>query len=284
MRRFLFQFQPVVVVLFLTTLCLRMRGELGSSPSAMAFASVMPPTVLWAWEEPEDLRGINTSSIGVAYLDETLLLNKTADGFPDAPALVIRRRRQPLKVAPGTAVVAVVRLIAQPDFQDSLALRHQTASALADVARRTGVRALQIDFDVTRPQRPFYAAVLGELRPQMPPGMPLSITALVSWCQAKPSDWMQSLPIDEAVPMFFRLGGRSLPGDNKSGYAMRESHCQSSVGISTDESWPPLKTAQRIYLFAPRPRCNWRQFHGCVTASVPRRLNPRRGSSIRATE
>jgi hypothetical protein len=277
MFRFLFQLRPFFVVLLLTTLCLRMRGELGGSPSAMAFASVMPPTVLWAWEEPEDLRGIDTGSIGVAYLAETLLLNKATADFPDVSALRIRPRRQPLKVAPGTAVMAVVRLIAQPDFQDSIVLRHQTASALAAVAQHTGIRALQIDFDVTRTQRSFYAAVLNELRPQMPSGMPLSITALVSWCQAEPGDWMQSLPINEAVPMFFRLGGNALPGDNKSGYAMREPHCQSSVGISTDESWPPLKTTQRIYLFAPQP---WTQ---AQLTAVPRMRNSKRPEALEPT-
>jgi len=34
--------------------------------------------------------------------------------------------------------------------------------------------------------------------------MPLSITALASWCAGDP--WITGLPIDEAVPMLFRLG------------------------------------------------------------------------------
>jgi hypothetical protein len=85
--------------------------------------------------------------------------------------------------------------------------------------------------------------------------MPLSITALLSWCAAAPGsgNWMANLPIDEAVPMFFRLGGSSRPADNKSGYPLREPRCRGSIGISTDESWPSLDPRQRVYLFAPRP-------------------------------
>jgi hypothetical protein len=211
----------------------------------------MPRTVLWAWEEPENLTPAPADSVGVAYLAETVTLHNTAN----APQpLAIQSRHQPLVVAPGAAVMAVVRVIAAPDFQDSAELRRQTAVALAKAARQPNLRALQIDFDATRSQRPFYAAVLTALRPQMPAAMPLSITALLSWCaEAGPGDWMANLPIDEAVPMFFRLGGNSRPGDSKSGYALRDPHCRGSVGVSTDESWPALDSHQRVYLFAPRP-------------------------------
>jgi len=221
----------------------------------MSFATAMPQTVIWAWEEPEDLRAAQAESIGIAYLAETLLLDKAQDGSPGAPALAIRSRHQPLSVAPGAAVMAVVRVEAQPDFGDSAELRQQTARALAEVARRPSLRALQVDFDATRSQRSFYAAVLRELRPQMPTGMPLSITALLSWCSADHgnNDWMAALPIDEAVPMFFRLGGSARPGADKSGFPLREPLCRGSVGISTDESWPSVGPHQRVYVFAPRP-------------------------------
>ena len=257
MVRFPRKLRPVILPLFLAALCLHTRGDNDpvNLPAAMSFPAAMPRTVLWAWEEPEDLSAAPPDSIGVAYLAETLLLHKAGNGTPAAPALAIRFRRQPLAVAPGAAIMAVVRIIAEPDFQDSAELRRQTALALKETARQPGLRALQIDFDATRSQRPFYAAVLSELRPQMPAGMPLSITALLSWCAAAPGsgDWMANLPIDEAVPMFFRLGGNSRPGDNKSGYPIRDAHCRGSAGISTDESWPQLDPRQRVYLFAPRP-------------------------------
>ena len=219
-------------------------------PPKLAFAGAMPATVVWAWEEPEDLR--SAADVGVAYLAETLMVGSAAG---NAGAVRTAPRHQPLAVAPGARVMAVVRLIATPGFIDSPETRSQTAAALALAARSNGIRAFQVDFDATRSQRAFYASVLSQLRTQMPPGMPLSITALLSWCSASPEGgvWLSNLPIDEAVPMYFRLGGNSRPGGDKTGYTIREPKCRGSIGVSTDESWPPLQGNVRVYLFAPRP-------------------------------
>jgi hypothetical protein len=237
------------LALLLAALCLFPRGDgVAHTAAPVPFATVMPPTVVWAWEEPEDLRAASSASVGVAYLAETLILGTQ-------PGLSIVPRHQPLVMAPGSAVMAVVRLIAVPGFQDQPDIRQRTAEALAQVAHHQGVRALQVDFDATRSQREFYASVLTMLRPRMPAGMPLSITALLSWCAAAPDNgnWLAALPIDEAVPMFFRLGGRARPGQDKSGYTLREPLCQGSRGISTDESWPPVDHPLRLYVFAPHP-------------------------------
>jgi Protein of unknown function (DUF3142) len=242
--------------LVFTALCLHLAGDRGpaNSPRVMAFPSTMPATVIWAWEEPEDLRSAPPTSVGVAFLAETIFLG-AAGGNVAVPVVTVLPRRQPLAVATGAAVMAVVRLIASPGFRDSDDLRQQTIAALAAVSRKPGLRALQIDFDATHSQSAFYAAVLRGLRAQMPVAMPLSITALVSWCAANPGpgEWLSALPIDEAVPMFFRMGGSIRAGDDKSGYPIREPICRGSVGISTDESWPPLHARERIYVFAPRP-------------------------------
>lgn len=234
--------------LLLTALCLRTLGDGGPRPAvAMPFATVMPQTVVWAWEEHEDLRAATSARVGVAYLAETIVLG--------TGTLRIVPRHQPLMVAPSAAVMAVVRVIALTGFADQPDVRQQTADALAQAAQYPGVRALQIDFDASRSQRAFYAGVLRQLRPRIPASMPLSITALLSWCAATPGngDWLAALPIDEAVPMFFRLGGGARPGQDKSGFAVREPLCQGSRGISTDESWPPLDHRLRLYIFAPHP-------------------------------
>lgn len=254
MVRFRPTFRHVALPLLIAALCAVMHGDRNAieTHAPRAFSSVMPRTVLWAWEEPEDLRTAPTQSVGVAYLAETLLLGTT--GPNAAPGIAVLHRHQPLAAAPGAAVMAVVRLMTLPGFRDSSEMREQTANALAQAAREPGLRALQIDFDATRSQRAFYAGVLRQLRLRMPAGMPLSITALLSWCEAGPeSNWLTGLPIDEAVPMFFRLGGHARPADSKLGYRLHEPLCRGSAGISTDESWPALDAGQRIYLFAPRP-------------------------------
>jgi hypothetical protein len=76
-------------------------------------------------------------------------------------------------------------------------------------------------------------------------------TALASWCSA--DDWIGGLPVDEAVPMFFRMGRDSRPS-NEPGwrYPIHEPLCETSAGVSTDEPWPAVRPDQRIYVFHPR--------------------------------
>jgi Protein of unknown function (DUF3142) len=272
MRRFAPYARRGALPLIVAALCVRMMGDraVEASPATRAFSDAIPQTVVWAWEEPEDLRGADAHSVGVAYLAETILLGGE---------VAVRHRHQPLAVADGAAVMAVVRIEAQAGFRDSPELREQTAGELAAVSRRTGLRALQVDFDATRSERAFYTGVLRAVRPQMPAGMPLSITALASWCAVdgrlgSREDWLAGLPIDEAVPMFFRLGGHAKAYGDKSSLTVREPLCRGSIGLSTDESWPmggiitvPAQaTAQRVYLFSPRP---WRPAQLTAVVAVP---------------
>ncbi len=224
-----------------------------------AFPGIMPQRVLWAWEEPEDLHTLSPT-VGVAYLAETILLSDHLTVLP---------RRQPLIPAAGASLMAVVRIETRPGFADTPELRAAGASHLATVSARGGVRAFQIDFDATASQRAFYAGLLTSLRPQLPPGMPLSITALVSWCG--PDSWLHTLPIDEAVPMFFRMGGpRALAATAPRSSAVTEPLCRTSLGLTTDEPWPhtvaSLNPATRVYLFAPKP---WQPRQLTAVAEVP---------------
>jgi hypothetical protein len=134
---------------------------------------------------------------------------------------------------------------------DSLPLTENVADQIVEASRRKQVSALQIDFDATRSQRSFYRHVIEETRRHMPPEMPLSITALASWC-SQPS-WMEGLPVEEAVPMLFRMGGDSRfakqPGWH---YEARAPQCRTSIGVSTDEAWPAITSDKRIYVFHPR--------------------------------
>lgn len=201
-----------------------------------------PLAMLWAWETPEDLTPLDTTKTGVAFLSRELLLGHTVQ---------VRPRRQPLRLATNTWLMAVVRIETAPDFTTTANTVAETASAIAVVAQQPNVRAIQVDFDAIASQRAFYAAVLKQLRPQLPPGMPLSITALVSWCGDR--SWLHSLPIDEAVPMFFRMGGTAATRaiTPKSSTRLYEPLCSGSVGISTDETWPTIHSGERVYVFLP---------------------------------
>jgi hypothetical protein len=97
--------------------------------------------------------------------------------------------------------------------------------------------------------------------------VPLSITALASWCIGDP--WLEQLPpgtIDEAVPMLFRMGPdtANVAEFLRSGDDFRVPACQGSLGLSTDETLfsgqlkrtlfnvPSDWQNKRIYVFAPR--------------------------------
>jgi hypothetical protein len=202
--------------------------------------------MLWAWETPEDLTSLDPAHTGVAFLSRELLLTQR---------ITVRPRRQPLQLAPGTWLMAVVRIEASGEISNTPELRRQIVAAILPAAQSPNVRALQIDFDATTSQLHLYAALLHNLRAQLPPGMPLSITALTSWCG--PQSWLPPLigTVDEAVPMFFRMGG--TPGlratQPKSNAGITQPLCAGSVGVATDEPWPNLQVNERVYIFRNGP-------------------------------
>lgn len=253
-------------------------------PSAAGNSSKPSPEIFfWAWERSEDLRFLSPQRAGVAFLAKTIYLSQPAGSSANSkPSFSVRPRLQPLRVAPGSLLVAVVRIETQPpaslaavsvrapssspisyslDFRDSL------ASEISALQSLPGVVAIQIDFDAAISQRSFYAALLQDVRRKLPASLPLSITALASWCIGDP--WLAQLPagtVDEAVPMLFRMGPSSSDVLKflRSGRDFPVRACRSSLGLSTDE---PLSAAilsgefaglaaparsKRVYVFAPR--------------------------------
>lgn len=220
------------------------ESSLGIASSQM---DRLPRTVLWAWERPEDLTFLDTQEVGVAFLATTLALS--------GERVAERPRLQPLRISPGTSLVAVARIETDHAMRPLLSQsqRDETVRRLADLARRPGIAALQIDFDALKSEREFYRALLVDLRREMPGSMPLSITALASWCID--DDWLHDLPVDEAVPMLFRLGVdvRQVRGYLTAGGRFQNSLCKESAGISMDEPVPPVLDGRRLYVFNPRP-------------------------------
>jgi hypothetical protein len=215
----------------------------------------LPHHTLWAWERPEDLRSTDPATTAVAWLDQTILIGSQVHVVP---------RRQPILYSAAATKIPVVRIEVAPGaILDETSLGQQQrvqeieASVVTQLLRsayRPGIAALQVDFDATRSQRGFYKRVLRELRTQMPADLPLSITALASWCSY--DDWIARLPVDEVVPMFFRMepDSRRAPADLDA-FRIREPLCQSSIGLSTRERWPSdsaALTGKRIYIFPDR--------------------------------
>lgn len=196
--------------------------------------------MLWAWERPEDLSFLDCRQAGVAVLAKTLTL---ANGRMEVAA-----RRQPIVLPDGCPTVAVVRIEANA-AETGEGLLEPVTRELVEAADRPDIHALQIDFDALASQRPFYRSLLERLKPEMPPGAQLSITALTSWCLS--DNWLDGLPIDEAVPMLFQMGS---DGDTVRAHLARGSDftavaCRTSLGLSTDE-WPARAPGgRRVYIF-----------------------------------
>ena len=207
--------------------------------------STVPPLVLWAWERPEDLRFLDPKQAGVAFLAGTVRVGR--DGMSYRP------RMQPLQVAPETRLVAVVRIERASGAARDPETAKRVAAEIARAGNLPGVFAVQVDFDATVSEREFYRQVLVELRRKLPPSTPISITALTSWCIG--DRWMSGLPIDEAVPMLFRMGAGQAEVTNRirSGHDFREPICRTSLGVSLDEPWPKLPSGRRLYAFSPSP-------------------------------
>lgn len=194
-----------------------------------------PRVFVWAWERPENLEFLDPHSTGIAFLARTVCL---CEG-----TVSVRPRLQPLRYPPSAVLMAVVRV--EP-HGDSLPPVDAAAAAIAEAAAIPGVRALQVDFDATLSQRAYYRSLLTDLHTRVPLSVPLSMTALTSWCES--DGWIAGLPVAEAVPMLFRMGRGERPART-----FRPSLCQSSAGISTDEPLREPPSAQRLYLFNPRP-------------------------------
>jgi Protein of unknown function (DUF3142) len=204
----------------------------------------LPPVVIWAWERPEDLRFLNPAEAVVAYLDRTIVLR--------GEAVEVRPRLQPLRLPPGAMVIAVARVESQSPML-SPAQQSDVVSALAQMAQPAGLSGIQVDFDAAVSERQFYRSILEDLRRRLPRRFLLSVTALASWCLD--DDWIAGLPVDEAVPMLFRMGpdDRRIRTLLRAGRDFTDEACRHSAGVSTDEPLPPLRRSRRTYVFHPGP-------------------------------
>ncbi len=196
----------------------------------------LPSTIVWAWDRPEDLRFVRTTSVGIAFLDRTISM--------DGDRLTSRPRLNYLRYNPGTPLMSVVRL---ESAGRGLPNPSNVIPELLEASRIKGIRALQIDFDARESERAWYRQLLVSLRQQLPSTLPLTITSLASWCEQ--DAWIRTLPIADATPMLFRMG----PEDRAPLDDFAIPLCRSSVGLSTDEFPARIPRGRRLFFFHPAP-------------------------------
>src|SRR5204863_6494603 len=128
----------------------------------------------------------------------------------------------------------------RPTFDTEMA--DKTATLIKTTLDLPDVKAVQVDFDAVSSERAFYRELMNELKKQLPPETPLTMTSLASWCTG--GAWFNDFPIDEAVPMVFRMGSDEEKIRNylRNANDWREPLCRGSYGLSIDD---PIVTGIR---------------------------------------
>ena len=208
----------------------------------------LPQTILWVWERSENLEFLDPDQFAVAFLAQTLVLK---DGD-----VIFKPRRQSLKVGPATRLIAVTRIESEK-LKGRPALSTRQKEKLVELVLKTrelkNVSAIQIDFDAASSEREFYRSFLQDLRHQLPDNVPLSMTALASYCVG--DLWLNDLPVDEAIPMIYRMGAddKTIKSFLARGNDFKEPICRRSYGFAIDE---PLEMerdrSRRQYVFNVR--------------------------------
>lgn len=199
--------------------------------------------VVWAWERPEDLRFLPE---GVEVAAQTGFVEIAGDGF------FARGRRFPslVKTPLQTALVHVQIDDGLPPRWTPM-LRRRVAAAVLHFARAIPARRVQIDFEVRRSQRAILIDLIRDVRHGLPQTVGLSMTALASWCQ---EDWLHTLPVDEVVPMLFRMGrgDSAIRAEIGTGGDWHDPACRHALAVSVDTPIAEAPGGRRVYLFDPR--------------------------------
>jgi Protein of unknown function (DUF3142) len=240
-----FSFRNIIVLLTASLLLSSITVAITVLRKTAYSTKSSPQLILWAWERPTDLRFIDANRVGVAFLAKSILLR--------SDDVLVRPRLQSLQLVDGTKVVAVTRIETDRDHKASLSAQQRDAvsRAIAGLASLPNVSEIQIDFDATKSERSFYRDLIKDVRSQLPGQIRLSITALASWCMF--DDWISDLPIDEAVPMLFRMAGEGqhIMTRLDAGDDFKATPCRQSYGISLDEQRPKLVPSRKLYVFNP---------------------------------
>jgi len=203
-----------------------------------------PPVILWAWEQEANLDFLDAKKYGVAFLAQRLEMKNDE--------ILINPRRQQLRVKPEIALIAVTRIepLESPTLSDKQ--KNEIIGLILKTLELKNVRAIQIDFDAAVSQRDFYQSLLKDLRRKLPENTPLSITALASFCIG--DRWLFEAPVDEAVPMIFRMGADDQAVKNylANGGDFKVKICRQSYGVSLDEAVRMnFDKSRRLYVFNP---------------------------------
>ncbi len=234
--------------------------------------SIAPHVTVWAWERDEDLSYIDPAKIDVAYFagnihvrgslvsfrprTQKLKLPMNAKSIPVFRIETIRGGNSP---SASTVSGAVSTQICSTPDQKSAELVARTITT--ELKKHQPSKMVQIDFDALEDERPFYKALLRNLRQDLPPATKISITALASWLLS--DRWIERGSADEAVAMLFSIG----PGKRDVLTRLKKQGLDSGVGVpiaigisaserETNQMLFPTEVQRKtsnLYVFSSRP-------------------------------
>ncbi len=205
-------------------------------------------TVLWLWDRPCDMRFLVSNEFEFALLTMTF-------EFDESHIKIIPRHSSAL-VGEHALVVPVIRLesIGASRRFSTKVTQELIENICAEARHYPNAMKIQIDFDAKKSERDWYRNLLIVLRNRLPADWSLSVTAIASWCYEK--EWLESLPADEIVPMFFRMGRDSRRMRQEFHTLLvslnnNRDNREYCPGISLDEPLQISKYARRLYVFNP---------------------------------
>ena len=208
----------------------------------------LPGEIWWYWDRPAAQLPTPAPGVGAAVVVTHVLLSGA--GFAR------QLRRSALRLPDGVVTMPVIHVEVDParPFAGNAAQIEALRDAVVDVARRGGPSAwVQLDFEARQSQRDFWRAAVRAIKAALPAGVRLSVTALASWCYG--DRWLGDVPVDEVVPMYFRLSRARPDYVLRSAAGVAEPRCGQAYGVADDEPpWPVALTGRRYVFLGSRTR------------------------------
>jgi hypothetical protein len=229
----------------------RAQDDSRSLATSTEIAASLAHGVAWIWPDsngPQTPRGTAAPYRDAAVLAESLMLR--------GAGVEHGGRTQQLALLAGVRLVPVVHVEAAADVPAEFTPAQRNA-VIAAVRRQAGAAVagaglLQLDFEAPARTRDAYRALVAAVREALPDEVRLSVTVLAHWCTQ--GDWLDHLPVDEVVPMLYRLGPHA--DDWRRRFVQDDPtlarRCRGpALGFATNDPPPPalLARATRPYWF-----------------------------------
>lgn len=225
-----------------------------------------PAEFWWYWDRPAAKLPAPAPGVGAAVVVTHVLLSGAGH--------LRQTRRSALLLPEATPILPVVHVEidhAQP-FVGTTVQRDALRDAVVNAASRGNTPWVQLDFEVRRSEREFWRASVEAIKVALPKTVRLSVTALASWCYG--DRWLGDIPVDEVVPMYFRLGRTRPDYEARSAATVPEPRCAQAHGLADDEPpWPQALPGRRYLFLGHRTRrplhTPTHQVSPCTTPDTP---------------